>query len=92
MSRSTLSGLSDREVEEILSGYRPPVAYRDSVKTVRVAVPVQRPRLASNATSTSCTTPSAGSTAGGSAAGPSLSSSETQRLRQRAARVLPVAG
>jgi len=62
-------GKSDREVEEILSGYRPPVTLRDRVKPVRVAVRVREPQNTSKPGTTGCVTPSAGSSpATGSAA------------------------
>ena len=62
-------GKSDREVEEIVSGYRPPVTLRDRVKPVRVAVRVREPQNTSKPGTTGCVTPSAGSSpATGSAA------------------------
>jgi hypothetical protein len=62
---------SEREVEEVLSTYRPPVAYRDRVKPVSVAVAASPgPRGPGNSGHVCPITPSGGSTtAGGSAAG-----------------------
>jgi hypothetical protein len=72
---------SEREVEGILAGYRPPVVYRDRARPVCVAVAASREMAPANSGQTCPSTPTGGSeispsAAGGSAAGPPRSCTE----------------
>jgi 5-methylcytosine-specific restriction endonuclease McrA len=74
---------TEREVEEVLASYRPPVAFRDRVKPVCVAVAASPdPRGLGNSGHVCPVTPSGGSAAGGGSAAPSQACTEKGALLQ----------